>query len=361
MLANDSMIGRALKMDPNTRHFSFSRGWCVPALLSFQAVLAVSSHVQGQASGNWWTPTVWGGASALVVDFSEGNDVTTGAAAQVGIRLPTVQVSLLAEYWNEVLDFTFGSAHLETSYTVVRGNHISSFLLLGLGYARSWYQGDYPERAIEWDGPSAAYGVGLETAIWRNLRIAVDGSLRTDDGGYNASIRIMAGYARQPVPPQAVLLDSRTGLFVSWLGTVSGPWKPVEPGYGIQHSRTVTERFDATIKFMVLHWQIPGAGFFRDYIWDTRAFVAMPGFQWQPSQLEWASLGGGPMVVMMGEGPENGATFGSFLEAGTILRPFGLAINAGIAWFWFPRQDNGDPRVTPDDQQDLMVVAGILF
>lgn len=352
---------RSCRLARRLRPVAKARGLGAVLPLAFCSALMLGSvtGLQGQAGGKGMQPAVWTGLSYSVLDFGETDLATPGIGLRVGVGLPFLTVSALGEYWKEVGDFSLGSAHLEAAYFLARGAHVSPFLLLGLGHARTWYRGDYPERAVESNGPSAALGLGLKGSIWRDYGVRLEAVMRTDDGGMNATLRVLGGYAPTPAVADSQAVESGLDFFASWMHPLSGPWEFVEPGFGLRHSRQVTDRIAATIAFSVVHWQIPGEAFMRSYIWDTRAFIAQPGVQWSPLDRIPVSLRLGPQVVIMGEGPDNGATLGAFVDV-AVVRPFGIPIHLGTGWFWFPRQYHPDPRIS-DDQNGITVSGGISF
>jgi hypothetical protein len=69
------------------------------------------------------------------------------------------------------------------------------------------------------------------------------------------------------------------------------------------------------------------------------------------------TLRGGPAVVVMGEGPDNGVSFGSDLGASVRVGLGPLDLTGGVGWFWFARSDSGDAA----DQHMLTWHGGLSF
>lgn len=99
-----------------------------------------------------------------------------------------------------------------------------------------------------------------------------------------------------------------------------------------------------TVAFAVFHWQIPGQAFLRDYIWDTRAFSALPGVELRARGMLDTVVRLGPSVTVMGEGSGNGANVGTYVEA-TVSPQWASAFFIGAGWMWMPNDGDGDPRV----------------
>lgn len=304
-----------------------------------------------------WTPTVAAGASFYVAEFGEGNYRNTGAMLRGGMRLPGVDVTLAAEYWPDVFDFQILSTQIETTFFLSR-HSFSPVLVASIGHSWSHYTGTL--RGIGPNGTSAAVALGFHVPVSDLYGLRTEAVMRTDDGGWDAAFRLLMEYA-----PAAPSTPSNTpgpggGLSVFWMIPVHGPWHFVEPGYAIGFERPVNPRFGVDLDLALVHWQVPGAALFRDYIWDTRSFMGLPSVEWTADERGLARLRGGPAVVLMGEGPENGVTLG--LHAGVAFsgRSIGVPLSLGVGWLWFSR-DNSDPRVGGDDQHGLTLSAGLEF
>lgn len=333
------------------------------ALFLLAALISHPAAAVAQTSGNGREASVVGilsvGASAFVNDVWEDRGGSAGGVLRGGIRLPFLDVAALFEHWPEVEEFRISSAHAEMTYFPAGRRAVAPLLLLGVGYTRSSYLGSRP-LFEELDGLSAAYGVGLEVALWRAAVGRAEAVLRTDDGGYNAGVRALVGWAPHPPGASSPLPDAGTAFRLSWMLPLSGPWRLVEPGYFVRFERPYHELLSGSLAFGVLHWQIPGEAFMRDYIWDTRAFVALPGVDWYPWTERLLSLRGGPAIIMMGEGPGNGVNLGAHLEV-AVSRLRDLPVEIGVGWLWMRTPDGADTRVSGTDQNGLTIAGGIRF
>lgn len=292
------------------------------------------------------------GLGKLVADLEDplsGN----GPAIRVGIRSHYYGAWSSIERWMNVSGFTITSALLEGTLNLASNQGFRPHLIVGVGRTWSSYSGP----ATRADGPNGSTGVmGLGTtwsAPW-SIEALAQALIRTDDTGFNASTRLLVGWSPNRERLRVGPTESEVSATIAWMTPVAGPWRFVEPAYGLR----VTKREGPVGPFLdlsVYHWQIPGQAFFRDYVWDTRAFVARPGIAWHlprtPTNL---TLRLGPSIVIMGEGPGNGVNIGTHVEASVSPRWAG-PLGAGIGWLWMGHDSYGDSRITDTDQHGLLL------
>ncbi len=329
----------------------------VAASLLHPSAAAAQGADQEHESG--LIPTMALGASAFIVDIWEDRGRSMGVLARVGLRFPHLDAAAVAEHWGDVRGFRISSVHLEGSYFLAGPRTVTPYVVVGVGRVWGRYHGRSP-RAEEPDGLSAAYGFGLHVARRRALGARAEALIRTDDGGYNGGVRVLVGWAPAAADLPVDASGVRTDVGAYWMIPLSGPWRFVEPGYMIRFERPFHGRLSTSLALAVFHWQTPGQALFRDYIWDTRALAAMPGVQWRPDVNSILTVRAGPSIIMMGEGPGNGANLGAHLET-AITRPWNLPLSAGVGWIWMPADSGGDTRVSDADQNGLMLFGGLHF
>lgn len=301
-------------------------------------------------------PTVAVGASTFLADFMEDRSSSLGVALRGGIRARTYGLFISAEHWGSVKDYRITSAVLEGSLVLGSSALVRPYLLVGVGHSWSDYHGPF---AIydELDGTAATLGPGMALTLSGSIGVEVQALLRTDDGGYNMSLRGLGSWSPGLEGLPETRSDTHGGPAIYWMAPIAGPWRFVEPGFGLRFTRA-GGAFSPTVAFAVFHWQIPGGAFLRDYIWDTRAFLALPGAEWRSGGPLGTTVRVGPSVTVMGEGPGNGANVGTYVEA-TVSPEWSGAFFIGAGWLWMPNDASGDPRVSDIDQHGLMISAGL--
>lgn len=292
----------------------------------------------------------------MVGDVGEANMVEPGLVLRGGVRHALIDLTGTMELWQRVGDFSVATVLVEATYPLrPRTAGVTPFFLLGVGHAWSSYHGD----ASRWenlDGTAASIGLGLEWPVGAAWGIRTEGLFRTDDGGQNVAARLLLGWHEPDLELEAADMEGSADAVVYWMVPVSGPWRFVDPGFGFRFSR-FRERWGGSLTFAVYHWQIPGDAFLRNYIVDTRAFIAQPAVEWHPLGSEALALRGGPSITLMGEGPGDGASFGGHLE--TSWSPvWARGLTVGLGWSWM-RHDTSDSRYTSADQNGLMLFGGI--
>lgn len=267
------------------------------------------------------------------------------------MRLPFVDVSAVGEHWSHFGDLRFSSVLLEANYFPVRADYLSPFVTFGLG--RSWGgSADHSDAGQGWSGASSSLGVGLQASPWRSTAVRAEALVRDDGGGFIGELRFSAGYAPRAPVPQEGLTHAGVDVLVYQMAPVRGPWRFVEPAYGLRFSRPMTDQLAGSLDFAVFHWQTPGT--------DTRAFVGLPGVQLQALANDILVVRGGPSVIMMGEGTDAGVNLGAHLQAASTVRPLGIPLTVGAGWLWMSRGPDADARMSPgEDQIGLMLFGGI--
>lgn len=291
-----------------------------------------------------WRPSAVAGLSRFVADFGEGDLAAGGLSARAGVETAGFGIGLTVSRWPDVGSFRLVNAQVEVEVDLGSPRLVTPTLVTAMGYTAGEYLGT--GAAIVPKGPSAAYGVGLKVRPRAPFGFRADAFIRTDDGGWNAELRMLAGYMPSPESP---LPSSDLEVETFWLLPLTGPWELVEPGYGVGLSRPLAENVHGALGLAVVHWRIPTE---RGYSWDTRSFLAMPGVEWRGGR--WPlSLRVGPALAAMGEGPDSGASLGA--SARTTWRPSfaGLPLHAGVGALWL--------ALSAEDQLGLTMHAGIGF
>ena len=310
----------------------------VLALIAGQAVAQ-----DGHPDANW-RPSAVAGASRFVADFGEGDLSSGGLSAKGGVEISGFGIGLTLSRWPDVGSFRLINAQIEVEVDLGRARLITPTLVTAMGYTSGEYLGT--RAAIAPEGPSAAYGLGFKVRPRAPFGFRADAFIRTDDGGWNAELRMLAGYMPSTDSP---LPSSDFEVETFWLVPLTGPWELVEPGYGVGLSRPLTENFYGALGLAFIHWRIPTE---RGYSWDTGSFLATPGVEWLGDR--WPlSVRVGPALAAMGEGPDSGASLGA--SARTTWRPsfVGLPLQAGIGALWL--------ALSAEDQLGFTLHAGIGF
>ncbi|CAN5694111.1 hypothetical protein BH23GEM7_BH23GEM7_30300 [soil metagenome] len=330
----------------------------VPLAVALLSYAGMAAGQEAQRPGSRVEPFFFAGAASVMADLWEDNISAHGLALRGGIRLPYVDISLVGERWARIGDTRMSSGLVEFNYHPFRGPRVSPFVTVGVG--RSW--GGFAEpsaRTDDWHDGSGSLGIGVQVATPRSTALRGEALLRADNGGYVGETRLAFGYApRAPVRPSG-LPEAGTDVLVYGMRTLRGPWRFVEPGYGVRFVQPLSEVVGASVAFAVFHWEIPWNAGNRSYLYDTRAFLAMPGVQLGFAGDDLLVLRTGPALILMGEGTDAGANVGAHVEASSIVRPFGIPLTVGGGWLWWPRgQSIASSGV---DQQGLTFTAGLRF
>jgi len=294
---------------------------------------------------------LFGGVTGFVGEFGESNHFSVGPALQVFLEDQTTRLGLSVSHWPDANAFRMTSLHLEMAQGMANTRLVTPFLELAVGHTWAEYLASGP--AVKPEGGSAAVGLGIQLEAGMNLRILSDLRLRTDGGGWNGEWRTLAGFSKGGSTSTADKI--RWSGSALWLKRLRGPWKSSGTGIGFSVDRAVAEQLRSVQSMYLIHWRTrrrPEAGGHR---WDTRGVLAIPQAQWASPAYPRLRLRGGPVVSMMGEGPDNGVRPGGHLEAqlGSSFRGVFLALKVG--WFWILRSGSDDPR----DQHAISFGAGI--
>ena len=322
------------------------------------------AYAQSSSETRLVVPTIQVGVSSYSAEFKDDDASDIGLTFKAGVRTPYLEIAGLFERWDHINESRYSSALLEASYYFAGQGRLAPFLVLAAGHTWRRYNGEYPSELRD-EGAAAGVGLGMRLEAVLGTEVRVEGVLRTDVGGYSGLARLLAGWApelRDPLPDALALYGDAS---LTWMLPLSGPWRFVEPGFGFHLGRS-SGTWGGTLGLAVFHWEIPGnvypgvPGLSRTYIWDTRAFVATPGLVWRSQRTSPIELRAGPSIVIMGEGPDNGANFGGhFAAALTPLRS--LPVTVGMGWFWMQSGNQGDSRFTNSDQHGLTLHAALAF
>jgi hypothetical protein len=139
-----------------------------------------------------------------------------------------------------------------------------------------------------------------------------------------------------------------------------GPWRFVEPGYAFRLTSRVTDRYAGSLGLALLHWRIPHPTIPKAYLWDTRAILLEPGWQWnRPGRVAELRITAGPALVRMFEGPDEGTRGGAEARMNVTVRAGPLPLTVGLGWLWFSRSEASGVSVAGSDQHSIMLSAGI--
>lgn len=288
----------------------------------------------------------------FIGDLGESNFGALGTMLRGGVRLPMFDVTVATEYWPNMESFRIVSAQVEGTFYLSRAA-AAPVLVMGVGHSWSHYTGLYGGGGS--NGASASVGIGMHIPVSRLYALRPEALIRTDGGGWNGSLRLLFAYAPSLQVEPRDLSGPSGGVSTFWMIPIGGPWHLRAPGAAIHYSRPVSLRYDVGLDVALVHWYMPGPA--SGYVADTRSFIAMPSVQRALDDRGFLSVRGGPAVVIMGEGPDNGANLG--LDAMLVLsgRPIGGPLSAGVGWLWFPRDDPG----YGGDQHGLLLSLAFQF
>lgn len=294
-------------------------------------------------------PFVIVGPTGGYMDLIGARTMGIGGTARIGVLLPTLDLSLIGEHWNEWGDYRLSTLLVETNYYPLGRSRVAPYLLIGVGAAK--YRSEERD-PVTGTGATASIGLGVHAGMWNDWAVRTEAVLRNDDGPFSAQLRLGAGFIPE-ADERRDLPAARSNLYLAWMVPLRGPWQFVNAGIGLQVSSSLNERFAATLGADLYHWQIPGEAFMRDYLWDTRAAVIRQGIEWRPGMLnDRLSIAGGPAIVAMGESPDGGMNFGLHAAVGVApqLRHVPLTLSVGTLWF---------SRDAGDDQIGLLLTGGL--
>ena len=289
---------------------------------------------QGGIEVQRWGASAVVGPSHFVGDFGEADLASVGLSARGALEASGFGVGLTFSRWPEVGSFRLLNTQLEMEVQLGSSQFLAPALLAAMGYTRGKYLGT--REATVPDGPSAAFGIGLKVRPRAPFGFRVDGLVRTDDGGWNGELRLLAGF----MPGRSTSLPNSDVEFETfWLVSFAGPWEFVDPGIGMAISRPLLRDVHGALGLALIHWRIPSENH-RGYEWDTRSIMATPGIEWRAG-IGPVSLRVGPAIVAMGEGPGNGVSLGAIARAnwrpplGDLPVQFGI----GALWLALDRED----------------------
>ncbi len=270
-----------------------------------------------------WRPIIQGGVSVNLVDL-EDLDPSYGGTLRIGARLHPVMVSGVFLRWSDVQGEPMTSALVEVTYPGTSSGPVSAALVAMLGH--TWW--NHP-RAPAWEDGKRAGGVGVSIlARAAKVDLRFDALVRSDGDGSSAEFRLMGGWA-PPFPARSPRGPSHFTLGSYWMFTMWGPWQFVEPAYMIRFSQPEVERWGGNFGLGLLRWETDER--------DTRALLAEPGVE---RRSRWGSAGlrfsGGPSLVVMTEGANDGPNLGAHFNAGVSLESneSNASISATGGWFW---------------------------
>lgn len=322
--------------------------------LTFAACQVLSAQSAPTDAPGW---LLFAGTSIDRADWGESDIPGHGLSVRGGVRLPAVDLSLAGEHWRDWGRIRASSVLLEADYFPLGTPVVSPYVLFGFGYI--WRESLRPGESAS-SGTAATAGLGVQLKLFHSAAVRAEAVARENVGSYTGQLRFALGYAGDSPPLDSGLPSANVDLVAFGMAPLRGPWRLIEPGYFIRYTRPYSERVSGTFAFGVLHWQIPRRNTPTQYLWDTRAFVGMPGVQFLLLPEDLLSLRGGPAITAMGEGPDAGANVGAHFEVASTLRPVGIAITLGLGSLWMPRSTGTDSRVSPgEDQIGLTFFGGL--
>jgi hypothetical protein len=290
------------------------------------------------------------GWTYFVQDFGEADRASFGLLLGAGVRSSLGEGTFTMGRWPGAGPGGLTTVLFEYSQIVAQRGPLFAAVKAGVGHA--WYS---PSGAFGGDdGGAGTFGANLSSRIWRAVSLGAEAALRTDVAGWNGEVRVTGTWQFGSQVKAAEGLA--TSVFLNWMVPVTGPWRYNSPALGVRVGGPVRGRFGMALGMEVVHWRIPGQAFMRDYLWDTRMFVATPTLEWRGGS-HWL-VRAGPAIAAMGEGPDNGVTAGSVaaLEASTGV--FGIDLIGTAESLWLPRSGPGQAG---EDQIGLRLSVGIGF
>lgn len=318
-------------------------GWSIPRV-------AVAQDDQS-TSPSW---LLFVGSSNDRYDFGETHVRGHSMSLRGGVRLPAVDVSVIAEHWLSWGDRRVTSALVEASCFPFVERTVSPYMLLGFGYGRHELPDAGPSRP-DAHGSSATFGAGVQAKMFASSALRAEAVVRDEMGTFSSQLRLSVGYAGEQPRTTSELPAAGAELALYGMAPLRGPWRFVEPGYVLRYTRPYGERISGSLAMGVYHWQATGSGL------DTRAFVGMPGVQVRMFGSELLTLRGGPAIIAMGEGPDGRANLGGHLELATKVRPFSVPLAFGVGTLWMSRNPEAGSHLGSEDQLGLSFFGGLHF
>ena len=311
-------------------------------------------------------PTLSAGGSVLEWDYG-GDNAFRGWVVRGGVAIgPLADLTLGVERWPDLHPYQGGwSYQLEASMYPLGRPRVAPYILFGVGHFHASLPvgSIYTHPAVGW---TTALALGVEGRVFGPVGIRLEGVARTDAGAGDDQLRVFLTYA--PRAGGWVGTSQQGAAAVYGMLRVSGPWHFVEPAYGLEFARGVTDQDALALTLLQMHWQvsIPSSvpsGRLVPYQWDTRAVLLMPAWRRGPQHgtARWY-IQAGPALDMMIEGPDFGFRGGVNAEVGGSVRLGPLpGLTAGIGWVWIVRGVSDDPNVPPTDERGVLLHAGIAF
>jgi hypothetical protein len=294
-------------------------------------------------------------AMAVGVSVFEFNEQTSvGAMLRVSAwERPYLDLTAIGQRWPTLGGGSGWAGGLEAGYYPVGRGPVVPRVVLGVGYLRALPPSGYVGNIA---GLLTSLGLGVRAEI-AHVQLGAEALIRDDAGIHgDGELRFLGGYA-PALRPDSVRGSAGASLLA--MVPLRGPWHFTEPGYEARLTTRVSERYAASLSLRVLHWRIPSTAYARGYLWDTRAVLVEPGWQWsRGGEVGKVQVAVGPTIAMMFEGPDDGVRGGAHAEVRGTVRAGPVPLTAGAGWFWFHR---GVASAGQDasDQHGIMVSAGI--
>jgi hypothetical protein len=329
---------------------------CVPLLLGIPD--------QYTAAQGGTSQRVTLGAGAGVMEFDAYNDQAfRGVALRGGVAASWfLNTEVVTQYWPDLGVWRGGSVVAEGTFFPVGHPRLAPLVQAGLGYFRATDRGGFGFRPIA--GVTTTFGVGVEGRVSGPWSVRLDANVRFDPGSFDDEIRLSLTHGVGLERP-ASLPGGTVQASIYALAPLTGPWHPVEPGYGLSFATPVAERHDVALDVVLVHWHAADNPLFSG--WDTRAVFLLPALTWVSGRegLRWRA-GVGPLGTLMVEGPDDGLRPGAHAVVGADCRVGGgLVASLDARFFWMVREPNpgfsGVSQLPAMDERGLLLRLGVGF
>ena len=328
----------------------------VTAVLAAVAAVSLSTApARAQVSGRSarLSPTASIGTGVLEFDPSDDR-AFQGYAMRAGLQLNRfLDVTTAGQYWADLQGLRGRAIHLEGLFYPLGRPPVAPYVVFGIGHF-AVSPGPGSSRS-PFAGRATAFGLGLHGRVRGAWGLRIEGLVRIDALALDDELRGFLTYAPPMQSPASSLPAPQVTAAAYWMAPLAGPWRFVEPGYGLKFATPLSPQAAASLTLALVHWRIPSS-------FDTRAVLLLPGFRRRLEHGGRLYVQGGPLLSVMVEGPDEGTRGGLHLEIGGRAGAGRLSATGGLGWMWLSRSP--DPvygASTGADEHGVLAHIGLTF
>ena len=304
------------------------------------------------------------GVGGSLMEFDANNDrASRGVVLRGGVAAAWfADLEVVTQYWPDLGYWHGGSAVIEGTWYPAGHARLAPFIHVSVGLFRATDRTDQNITTIA--GVAQSLGVGVEGWLTGPWGWRLDAAVRSDPHSLDDEIRLAATYGSRLRRPATLKGGGAQGSLYA-LVPFTGPWHPVEPGYGIAFAAPVATHQDVTLDVLLVHWATTASTGFSG--WDTRAILLLPAFAWVSAREGTrVTAGAGPLGTLMVEGPDDGLRGGAHAAVG-LAADLGSGVVGSIEtrFFWLVRAVNPGfgsvSQLSGTDQRGLLLRLGVGF